>query len=1118
MDIREFRDKYPQYKGMSDIDLADRLYKRHYSDKDRGEFFKRFGVSGGFGVTGEWTPETVKERVIRKTGEITQKVGEIAEKGIDVLATPPFEIKEPAEKVISKQWALNFAKGLGNLSVMPITPIARAYKDIVIEPLKEEEPEEVLKESALATGRTVRGFGEFFVEPFGYQGYREWAESGFEGTPKIWEAMKERWLTDPVFSALGVAGIAGMPPLLRRAGRTGKHPAAVVNELKAEIITEAKEMGKPVPEIAQQKLLTYEGKAVGEGFTMQDWFPDRTVEPIPKVIRERKQPTFDVERDTLGTWVHLQGGIKKSDYMRGEKQHIREFGKGKFLIREKGIEVDRLAEMAKDEGFLPPDAGATEFITLLKDDLSGRKVHSVFKQDYFPDMPNIYDEGGAVRLVKPIEALKSSYKWSKGWAKVYSQKLADVFDVEAPFKRTGTPETGFHVKNYFSQRALHEEYGLVYGSELAKMVKHSKKDLGKIVTFYENPLEFQKLSPVEYARLKPAVDMFGKYFKDAQKEYAEFGVKVDFKSRIIQDMKDMIDRTTDMGEIAALKESIKNAEQMNFVHIPSAMWFEGLLSKDPSMGSRVLKLLVTQRRKNVRIQDLIDRRIIKAEDVSAVDILASYARRKGRDFATLKMIRAAKGDALASKYNQEGFVPVPYTVPILKGWQVHPAFAELLVDITKFSEGMRTVEKAFSAVKMMQFYNPFFLPVYDIVQGAMLGTFRTLKAPKHVRKGILDVWRKSPDYWEALDNGLASKPFNNPFASYKRTIEMVKRSKKGDVLYEMKKLHLPHEIIRSAYNLSWNTAWALDKTIRMMSYNYLRDKGYTPRDSAQIAAKFHSDYASVPAKTRRALNKVFFTPTFKITMGKLWGRMIADGIKATVKLGKVDKTTKLYGKGLIATFGIMEGFDLFMLSQGFVRDQWGRRYKKIIETEEGERELVLTWSTPANMFLKYIFRAKQALAPGVENPILSFFEMNIWEVHPVHRIAYQIASNKGSDNEDIYNRFDKSILDGEAPVREIKQLRYALKNIVRITGFMDKTKHDKKAIEETQKEMGQVLEMVTRPFVFKYLRSPVQRRVGYKVNKLRADFERLLRKGEVEPQHYDKFIKETEQILEELGE
>ena len=212
---------------------------------------------------------------------------------------------------------------------------------------------------------------------------------------------------------------------------------------------------------------------------------------------------------------------------------------------------------------------------------------------------------------------------------------------------------------------------------------------------------------------------------------------------------------------------------MNFTHIPSAMWFEGKVGRD---GGSALKLLATQKRKTFRIQDLVDQGVINRNDIHPVDIIANYMRRKGRDFATLDIVEAAVSDGLASKKPKEGFVQVPaYKAPILAKYHLHPLLADHIYQMSQV-KSMGLIEKASVAVKMAAFHNPLFLPMYDTVQGVMLGSFRSIKTPKHLMGAIKDEWKKTPEYFEALDSGLASQPFNNPFNSYRQMIEGIKSS------------------------------------------------------------------------------------------------------------------------------------------------------------------------------------------------------------------------------------------------------------------------------------------------------------------------------------------------------
>jgi hypothetical protein len=403
---------------------------------------------------------------------------------------------------------------------------------------------------------------------------------------------------------------------------------------------------------------------------------------------------------------------------------------------------------------------------------------------------------------------------------------------------------------------------------------------------------------------------------------------------------------------------------------------------------------------------------------------------------------------------------------------------------------------------MFQFYNPFFLPMYDVVQHAMLQGVGMVKAPKYITKAIRSKLKHDVDFYEAMENGLASKPYSNPWASHVRMINSLKRTT-GEKALETLKLHHPVERLKDVYTLSWNTAWHLDETVRLMSYHALRDKGFSPRKAAQISAKFHADYASVPPKTRHFLNNIFFTPTFKIAMGKLYVDMVKGAIKPTTK------TRRAYAKGLLYTFGIIQGFDTYMVSQGYDRDQWGRRYTRKIQTDEGEREIVITWSTPANMWHKYFFRTEQAREAGRDETLIKrFMEANSWEFHPVYRTGYDLLY---AHKKNIYSRFDPN------HKKLGKSLLYVTKEWLRLTnalGLDDPTSKAKKDKIILDREMGKLGHGLISIFAFTYTRGSPEQQQAYKVlNEWKAFRKEAQREKEIEPTKLEVFIKRLEKII-----
>lgn len=726
-----------------------------------------------------------------------------------------------------------------------------------------------------------------------------------------------------------------------------------------------------------------------------------------------------------------------------------------------------------------------------------------------PKLPeNVFSE-------KPAGGTELSFMGTKTLldaSKRVGRAILDSVSIEPKWKRMGAPEVGFALKNNYSMRAKWEESSI----ERAKKTfgKVPKEHMAEVVFSEENPARLLKLPPDVSKIVRDPSIKLDQYFKEMRREYIKRGVKpeaLDFRGRVLNDLDSLIKEieSGDTGQLktpaikrqlAELYDVRKLAEQMNFAHIPSAIWFTDFAGKDPAGARSVLKLLATQKRKTFMIKDLVDRGVITKEQVHPVDIMASYGRRMGKDIALLDIVNAATKEKLAIRKTPnavipENYVDAPTNAPILKNWKIHPELFDQFHEMTNIIKrgGLsRGLDVAFTGVKMAQFYNPLFLPMYDVVQGTMLGSMRSLKTPKYLKQAIGDVWKKTPEYFEALENGLASTPFNNPFKSWRGMVESAKRSKGENFVNSLKQ---PAGYLKQIYNTSWSVAWAMDKTIRMASYRFLKEKGYAPREAAQIAAKFHADYASVPPNMRRSLNKLFFTPTFKIAMADLWANMLKGAAKAPLKMGK-DRTLNIYGKGLIATAAINFGMDMYFESQGFKTDEFGRRYVKNVETDKGMEELVIVTSNPANMWSKYIGRAQKSFQENTElgGAIKDFANRNKWELHPIYRIAMDLVNNtESASNYPIVNPYEDRVIQG------LEMAKYAalnaiplIKEVLEQTGTVEGIRSEESARAVAKKEMGQLTEMMLRPFSFKYMRSIEEQRMMHKARREIKDIKKML--------------------------
>jgi hypothetical protein len=522
------------------------------------------------------------------------------------------------------------------------------------------------------------------------------------------------------------------------------------------------------------------------------------------------------------------------------------------------------------------------------------------------------------------------------------------------------------------------------------------------------------------------------------------------------------------------KAKLAAVEKSEFVHIPYRMIFQKKLRSfvnevDPIVRKKrhaeMRSLLAAKRHANT-IDELLQKKdkdgdyVIDVDELNPVNIIMNYAYNKGQDHALLdirdaittydKTFKIAKAKPHDSK---EGYGWVKITQPkltILKTilnkdpegkdkfvW-VRTDVMQALNDALGYQEKQTRYDKYMSIAKMTAFWNPFFLPFYNTLQsirGGVLNPMHPIRTAKAWQKARQDVggYRTifssqstgvSEDYLEALRNGLASKPFSNPFEGWRTFADSINSGKGGSWATDwvrsfksefehsntLAKYTLVTPVLKSMYNASWHMAWQMDELFRMQSYNYLREKGHSPREAAQVSANLQGDYAGVPPRTRKWLNRFLFTPTFKIATMKLYNRLLQDAMKVGYEMIKsplqykknTTKSQRRYARAALGVVAVNMMFHLFMTrGLGFEEDSWssmGRRYRKRIQTDKGPKDFYITFATSENVIQRYMERIQKAFfEPGVTNPFTTFVKSNQWEFHPVYRNAYSAITGEGDE-------------------------------------------------------------------------------------------------------------------------
>jgi len=733
------------------------------------------------------------------------------------------------------------------------------------------------------------------------------------------------------------------------------------------------------------------------------------------------------------------------------------------------------------------------------------------------------------------------------------EAIAKKLSVEAAWKKY--PAIGRAMKAIFSVQTMEQQKGMDVVKDFIKVVKEShkgykitRKDLGEIVLSAEDPKYLDVMAPTKKARIKPGADFLSKYFKDSQKELSDKGIEVDFNKRMLADLEHRLEKEEDADRSSKISEQIKIIKRIQFIHIPVQMWTMNKTKQLIAARSKrefekkyaELKLTLIKERRAVSLGSLVAKKTIALEKINPMEIILNYANKKGQDFSITNIRDAAVADGLIKhqKTKPKGakeWVKIPERLAALsisgkpQGW-VQAGLINTIDDTISSVQMQSKFDKTIAITKMAAFYNPFFLPAYDLVQFGMLGPMRVHQIPGVMVKAIKDVTTRTEDYYLAEKNGTFSKPFALPFAKWKSTAEKMTTettsgwyvSQFGGMLEQMFNVK-SGSFLKPIYQASWTTAWFLDEVIRMMSFNYLTKRGHSATDAAQTAAKFHGDYAGVPASTRKALNRFFFTPTFKIAMGGLWAHMLKNVVK-TVGGTRKKGTTKMERRlayGAMCTFGINLGFHLVMTQMlGFEDDQWGRRYVKKVYTKEGPKEIVITWSTPANIALKYIYRINEAMKPGVANPLLALWNSNRWELHPVYRAFISVVSNKRAGGEEIWNENDDKIVILKKGIDYITESIVGMYSGVKMmTGKHGGTYSTRQARELLSNEWGMVWKYFFQHFAFAYMRDVKDKREGQKIKAMVRRAKQAISKSERETKTHDRVWEKNlmEKIKDILG-
>lgn len=744
-----------------------------------------------------------------------------------------------------------------------------------------------------------------------------------------------------------------------------------------------------------------------------------------------------------------------------------------------------------------------------------------------------------------------------------ANEMYKIIDVEARFKAVGAPDTGFNVKNYFSMRGTMESLAHHLVGKMTKDFKFTSSEWADL-TYYSSQYSLMKdLDSKRYPIFTKAARQVNEAFLKVERMLEKTGIIIDPwpQSQIKRLREDIIHERELLSTVSKsamppqlkeyrlkkLKADMDEAkgainflekEDIQFVHIPTRLWLNRLMKDDPTRARTVMNQYFKER-KTINIKDLAEslkkQGIIKDEDIDVRNILAAYYQQAGHKLALSNIMNAATKEGLIVDADKQKDWPLfnPRWAPDLKGKRIHPAFRQFVEEFTLKSESV-PLHRVLSYFKMTQFDSPLFMPFYDLYQAFWLGSVRSIKTPVYAWKAFKSMLNKDESYLKLAENGLFSRPFVAPFESFMRDIEQAKSTNfvkqvttflKGEWqgVKEAHPLVKPFRIaaipIDAIYKPIWHTAWGGDQLIRLISGHYLLDKGYTNREAAQVAARFHADYASVPPKVKNTLNKIFFTPVFPIAMAKLQTEMIYQSGKLltdAVKLKAPDRRTKAMVGGLLGLAGLAVMQDIILTQLGYERDTFGYKYTKQVVDENGnEKELVISTPNPGNVLLRYGKTFENW--PTTPEEASRYALRVAWRLQPVWRLGIMLTANLREDGKTpIYNLWG----DPANIAKDI--ISFGASQLVRIIGRINElpqSKSDKRAAwEALQEDVGQLWTGFLKISTQVYLRNTKDSRKRGKMIGLMKSFTNFISKKPLGEEEMDRAMGRFERELRAVTE
>jgi len=724
-----------------------------------------------------------------------------------------------------------------------------------------------------------------------------------------------------------------------------------------------------------------------------------------------------------------------------------------------------------------------------------------------------------------------------------------LFAIEVPYRQAGAPSTGHAFKVFPSVQGFNEDEGLHFINKISKNYKHlDSSDWGRVTLKAEDPnfdlgdIPAGRKEDIENAA-KQVREYFDKKFNDLKTEGAlerpfpeSYILRQERKIEKLEDklvnLKQPATKEKYLNEIKRLEENIENAK--NIEYVPLLSWLEDEATRSSAKFGKLAGILAQKQRQVASTRYLYDNGHVKLDDIDIRDIVGHYARRTGKDIANQRLKNALEKDGLIRKIPARR-APKDFPhhwpeadsakMPMFKDYVIQPRVKQFLDDFYNSIGKRNNFERGLTAIKMAQFFNPVIMPMYDTYQSVVLHGLDSWRLPGHIKDGIRSVLKQDQDFKDLSMFGGYSKPFASPLADWKDQIANAKMptGERAKSLLNP----LPWKAFKNYYNLVWDAAWQGDRMIRMASYKELLRKNMDKKSAAQLTALFHGDYASVPPQTRRALNHIFFTPTFKIVMAKWQANMAAAALETGERLArksipriskkKIGLKRRVLAGGFLGLLAVNHAKDMLLNNLGFESDQWGRRYTQEVETDEGPREIVITFSDPVNTMIKYAWKVQQAIdAKNDKTGFGNLLDSFTYDLHPAWRlIISDLKYNRKPGGGKIYSEGDSTLEKYyRSSVHILENTIPLLDPVSGAFGVAD-TPEEQKNRKALTEQFGAIGKFFLNLVAFTYVRGPEEQRKYFKSKTIWENMTEDARSGILDKERADNYRDQLRELYQE---